>query len=187
MSPQPIPAVNPAREILLGSPAFAQLPRFLRVLLTADGTVTTSLEAYFAEPIRIEAVTQTLTPTVRALPLLNAAAGAELIDRRVRLCGSESARVYAYAESLLQPTALPSAIRQDILAGRIGIGELLRNRALPSFRELVTMGSDDSGAKLFMDARYANAVFRTYRIFLEGIPAILITEYFPRALYEETA
>lgn len=184
---QPAPAAGLSCEILPGSPAFAQLPRFLRVLLMADGTVTTSLEAFFAEPIRIEAVTQTLTPTTCAVPLLNATAGTELIDRRVRLRGGDSARVYAYAESLLQPAALPPTIRHDILAGRIGIGELLRNTALPSFRELIAMSSEHNGVALFLDARYASAISRTYRIFLEGTPAILITEYFPRALYEETA
>lgn len=187
MPSQPLAIDNSGSEISPTSPVFAQLPRFLRVLLTADGTVTTSLEAYFAEPISIEAVAQSLAVCAQAVPLLEVVAGTELINRRVYLRGSNSGRVYAYAESLLQPAALPPAIRQDILAGRIGIGELLRNRALPSFRELLTMGTAEDGAALFLDPRYARAVFRTYRIFLERVPAVLITEYFPRALYEETA
>lgn len=183
----PVPAVNPACEMLLNSPAFAQLPRFLRVLLTADGTVTTSLEAYFAEPIRIEPEAQALRTHAQAEPLLELVAGTQVIDRRVRLRGGTSNRVYAYAESLLRPDALPAAIRADILAGRIGIGELLRDRALPSFREIVTLGTRADGAALFLDPRCGEAIFRTYRIFLDRVPAILITEYFPRALYEETA
>ena len=175
------------QQIAFGSPAFAALPRFLRVLLTADGTVTTSLEAYFAEPIRIEAQAQELRTHTRPEPLLDVAAGAQLIDRRVRLRGDASDRVYAYAESLLRPDALPAAIRADILAGRIGIGELLRNRALPSFREIVALGATHDCAALFLDARYREAIFRTYRIFIERVPAIVITEYFPLALYEEAA
>ena len=182
-----IPTAEAPRAIALGSPAFAALPRFLRVLLTADGTVTTSLEAYFAEPIRIEAEAQDLRTRTEAEPLLDVVAGAQLIDRRVRLRGDASDRVYAYAESLLRPDALPVAIREDILAGRIGIGELLRNRALPSFREIVALGATHDCAALFLDARYRQAIFRTYRIFIERVPAVLITEYFPLALYEEAA
>lgn len=182
------PSAEPsARTIAPGSPAFAALPRFLRVLLLADGTVTTSLEAYFAEPIRIEPEAQTLRAHAQAEPLLEVGAGAQLIDRRVRLRGGISNRVYAYAESLLRPDALPEAIRADILAGRIGIGELLRNRALPSFREIVTFGSRSDGATRFQDPGCREALFRTYRIFIERVPAIVITEYFPRALYEEAA
>lgn len=180
-------STHAAQEIALGSPAFAALPRFLRVLLTADGTVTTSLEAYFAEPIRIEAQAQDVRARTEAEPLLHVAAGAQLIDRRVRLRGGASDRVYAYAESLLRSDALPAAICADILAGHIGIGELLRNRALPSFREIVALGRAHDGAVLFLDARYREAIFRTYRIFIERVPAILITEYFPLALYEEAA
>lgn len=181
---------SPAAAIAFDSPAFAALPRFLRVLLTADGTVTTSLEAYFAEPIRIEPETQTLRTHAQAQPLLELPAGTQVIDRRVRLRGGTSNRVYAYAESLLRPDALPTAIRADILAGRIGIGELLRDRALPSFREIVALGARTDGAALFLDPQCpqcCEAIFRTYRIFLDRAPAILITEYFPRALYEEAA
>lgn len=48
---------TPAREAdterLERSPRFWTLPPFLRVLLITDGTVTQSLEAYFADPIEV--------------------------------------------------------------------------------------------------------------------------------------
>jgi chorismate-pyruvate lyase len=53
---------------------------------------------------------------------------------------------------------------------------LIRDSGLESYREVLDVGLDrTAGGEL--------AVFRTYRITIEHRPVILITEYFPLALY----
>lgn len=165
--------------------AVDKLPPILRVLLSADGTVTKSIEAYFWEPIDVENLGQGAVRLARALPALELTHGAEVIERRVRLRGRDSGDVYAYAESTLALALLPPKAREDLLARRLGIGELLRERGLETYREILDVGSEDDVQlpELFGEDAGETLIYRSYRIFLNHRPAILVTEKFPLALY----
>lgn len=154
-----------------------RLPPFLRTLLVADGTVTKSLEAYFWERVEVEQVAQTLIPLAHAVPALALAEGAMVLERRVCLVGAETGRVYATAHSLIKNEALPQRLRDDLQHGRIGIGELLRERGLESYREILDVGSDSQASA------GEEAIYRTYRIMVQHQAAILITETFPCSVY----
>lgn len=166
--------------------AIDKLPPILRVLLSTDGTVTKSIEGFFWEPIVVENLGQGAVHLARALPALELAHGAEVIERRVRLQGQDSGDVYAYAESTLSLHLLPARAREDLLARRLGIGELLRERGLETYREILDVGSE-SGVhlpELFGDDAGDTLIYRSYRIYLNHRPAILVTEKFPLALYQ---
>jgi len=151
-----------------------RLPPFLRTLLVADGTVTKSLEAFFWEPVVVENLGQSLKPLSQEVFALDLPVGATVLERRVRLLGMESAREFAQAHSLIKLEALPEHLREDLQLGRIGIGELLRERGLETYREILDVGQS---------ASIDDAIYRTYRILIQHQPAILITETFPCALY----
>lgn len=153
------------------------LPPFLRTLLVTDGTVTKHLEAFFWEQVEVENLGQSETTLERDVPWLEMHAGDAVLHRRVRLHGAESGRVYAHAESLIRLASLPDKLRVDLLQGRIGIGELLREKGLETYREILDVGKGDIGQG--GDER----VYRTYRIVINHHPAILITEEFPCDLY----
>jgi len=144
------------------------LPPFLRTLLVTDGTVTKQLEAYFWEQVEVENLEQFETCLERDVPWLEMRAGDAVLQRRVQLHGAESGRVYARAESLIRLASLPEKLRLDLLEGRIGIGELLREKGLETYREILDVGK-----------RGEERVYRTYRIVINHHPAILITEEFP--------
>lgn len=167
--------------------ALDTLPAILRVLLTTDGTVTKSLEAYFWEPIRVENLGQAPVALQGEIKWLQAAAGETVLQRRVRLTGGESGDVYVYAESIVRLQLLPEPLREDILAGRIGIGELLRECGLETYREILDVGgaAEPEVHALFGEERKTRVIYRTYRILLNHQPAILITEKFPERLYAE--
>lgn len=148
------------------------LPPFLRTLLVTDGTVTKHLEAFFWEQVEVENLGQSETALDRAMPWLDMQSGDAVLRRHVRLRGTESGRVYAHAESLIRLDSLPERLRADLLGGRIGIGELLREKGLETYREILDVGK-----------RGDDRVYRTYRIVINHHPAILITEEFPCASY----
>ena len=151
-----------------------RLPAFLRTLLVADGTVTKSLEAFFWEQIEVENLGQHLMQTQTDLPELSLPAGVQVLARQVRLRGMESGRCYAEAHSSIKLEALPEHLRADLQEGRIGIGELLRERGLESYREILDVGQS---------TQIPDAIYRTYRIVIQHQAAILITETFPCAIY----
>lgn len=148
------------------------LPPFLRTLLVTDGTVTKHLEAFFWEQVEVENLGQAETALDREMPWLEMRAGDAVLQRRVQLRGTESGRIYAHAESLIRLSSLPERLRTDLLDGRIGIGELLREKGLETYREILDVGK-----------RGEERVYRTYRIVINQHPAILITEEFPCAAY----
>jgi len=152
------------------------LPPFLRALLVTDGTVTKILEAYFWEPVTVDTLEQRFERASAALPWIAVMPGDFCLTRDARLRGVDSGRNFAEAFSLIRCELIPPDFRQRLIDREIGIGVLIRDSGLESYREVLDVGVDRT-------ADGAAAVFRTYRIFIERQPVILITEYFPLALY----
>jgi chorismate-pyruvate lyase len=162
----------------------AALPPFLRTLLVTDGTVTKSLEAFYWEPIDVETVSQAVVQAEADIDWLDLGRGEEIIARRVKLRGRTSNVLYTLANSLVRPHLIPKALRARLMAGALGIGELIRDCGLETYRELLEIGVSGSmppGG----DAERATGphIHRTYRIVVDGRPAILVTEYFPLAVF----
>jgi chorismate-pyruvate lyase len=161
--------------------SFEDMDPFLRVLLVTDGTVTKFLEAYLWEPISVERCLQEETILQQDEPLLGVKKGESAILRRILLRGVESGRVYTFAESLIRIHLLEPYIQKDLLEGRLGIGELLRDRRLETYREILKFGKEKAGQELAVHFKIKNddpVYYRRYRITIKGLPVILITERF---------
>lgn len=152
---------------------FSQLPAILRTLLVTDGTVTKCLEAYYWEPIKVQATEQEFITLRSDNPTLSTAAGDEVLSRHVQLIGEHSQISYAHADSLIAINNLPDPLSQALKKGQIGIGELLREKNLATYREIID---------IFQIRE--DYISRTYRILIEQLPAIQVTEHFPIKVYE---
>ena len=161
------------------------MPPFLRTLLVTDGTVTKSLEAFFWESVSVVNLGQKLEQLDHDIEWLDMKAGEQALVREVKLEGEESGDVYAYAKSVLRLGLLPEQVRTDLLDGKIGIGEMLRERGLETYREILDIGReiDESLQRVFGAGRCGELVYRTYRVMMDKKPAIQITEKFPYRLY----
>jgi chorismate-pyruvate lyase len=152
------------------------LPAFLRALLVTDGTVTKILEAYFWEPVTVDTLEQRFETADEPVPAIRVEPGDRCLIREARLRGTDSGRSFADAFSLIRTELIPTDFRQRLIDREIGIGVLIRDSGLESYREVLDVGLD-------VDADGRRAVCRTYRIFIERCPVILITECFPLELY----
>lgn len=163
------------------------LPAFLRTLLVADGTVTKSLEAYFWEPVEVVAVSQRTLPSDTGLQEVLVDADTEILSREVSLAGKQSSICYARARSQLVLSRLPQRLVTGLIAGELGIGELLREETVETYREIIHLD--------YFPAHYSGVlapagldepqVSRSYRIRVGGQPAILVTEFFPLGPYRK--
>ncbi len=157
------------------------LSPFQRALLVIDGTVTKFIESYMMEPVDVVRLTQELQRLPEDHAWLEAPMGTEVITRQVLLRGRNSLTVYAYAASLLIPDRLPEAVKQKLEVDIGGIGRILLNSRMESFREVLWFGRERVNAlpvnirNFFGDG----LISRTYRIFYNGRPTILINEKFP--------
>jgi chorismate-pyruvate lyase len=180
---------DPNREIPSGKTAdlspdqarFDELPPFLRALLVTDGTVTRILEAYTGEPIEVRPIHQAETVLKQDVSLLELAPGQPVVERRVLLHGVSTGRNYTFAESLIRTDRLWAGLREDLLRGKLGMGEILRDRRMETHREILSFREEAAGnlsTTLGIDPG-DRLLVRSYRIFHRQSPAILITEKFP--------
>jgi chorismate-pyruvate lyase len=163
---------------------FDKIPPLLRTLLVTDGTVTKLLEAYCWEPIKVETLFQGEVVVDHDVPELDTPAGSAVLKRQVVLHGLRSNRIYIYAESFIRADRLWKGVREDLLSGRLGIGELLHDRRLETYREILRVGREEVGdlaavMKLRKIFGKEPLLYRTYRIFHSQQPIMLITEKFP--------
>ena len=164
----------------------ARLPPFMRTLLVTDGTVTKNIEAFFWEPIVVDVLWQERIILHEAKPLIDATAGEQVLKRIVQLRGEKTRAVYAYATSFLKTDLLPGELTQQLLDGQIGIGEILREVGLETYREIMDFGVETASGNVDPDdtlARVDDAIYRTYRIVAGGKPVMQITESFPCKQY----
>lgn len=154
------------------SEVLASVPPFLRVLLTTDGTVTSSLQAYFWEKVAVDAIEQSQYLLDAPFEALDLKQGQEVLRRQVELRGEQSGSIYARASSLIRMDVLPGTIKEAIVAKHIGVGELLRDCGLETYRKILSVG---------MNAN--DEAWRAYLIVMDKHPFIHITERFPLALF----
>jgi beta-ribofuranosylaminobenzene 5'-phosphate synthase len=164
---------------------------FDRMLLTADGTVTTLLEACTGEPIvtrttcqagpasldRLLAVTgRWWHPDARLLEL---AAEERLIVRRVTLRGARSGVAYVLAESLVVPGRLPGVVGDRLMRAGASLGRLLAARRLEMRRDILDLVAVRAGAAADHLAVGSSATLarRTYTIAIDRRAVAAVTEW----------
>lgn len=154
-----------------GTIDFKTLPAFLRVLLSTDGTVTKSLESYFWERVKVESVMQEMAVLDHEAPYIGKEAGDSVLKRKVVLRGENSENIYTLASSLICVELLSPSLQQELKSGKVGVGELLRECGLETYREILDIGQEQ------------DCVWRIYRIVMGHCPFIQIKERFPLDIY----
>jgi chorismate-pyruvate lyase len=160
---------------------FDKLPPILRTLLVSDGTVTKLLEAYFWEPIQVKRLFHGEHRAAEDIPALGLKQGDPVLHRRVLMCGTTTGRIYSYAQSYIRADLLWPGVRDDLVQGRLGIGELLRGRRVETYREALSYELAPAG-ELARDLDVKEddlLISRAYRIFVGGEPCIFIVDKFP--------
>ena len=160
-------------------------------LLTADGTVTTLLEACTGEPIVTRTTRQSgPAPLERVLAasgrwwhpdaqLLELASAERVVARRVTLRGGCSDVTYVLAESLVVPDRLPGVNAECLLRAGASLGRLLTDRQLETRRAVLHIAAVRAGeAGDHLDVRAsATLVRRTYTIVIGQRTVAAVTEW----------
>lgn len=151
----------------------ATLTPLLRAFVVTDGTVTEFLEAYFLETIEIRKLS--------ALPKMTH----DCYEREVLLVGKSSRRCYVHARSTIWLERLSVDLRSGLLDSDRGIGRLLREYRIETYRQLLSYWSEPAGqlASSFALLETEQLLGRTYDVYCQGQAIMRITERFPVALF----
>lgn len=154
------------------------LPAFARVLLVTDGTVTHMLRAHFREPVEVRVEAHEFVVTEDAKPTnhqwLETPDGGDILIRDVVLVGETSGRLFARARSWIALDRLTPEMREDIIAMRRSIGNVLLAHFSENRRELLWHGLTQE-----------KTLERTYRVIAGGKPLMVITETFAPLILEK--
>lgn len=162
----------------------ARLSPFLRALLAIDGTVTHFIESYQSERVCVLKIGQGEVVLPNDVPLLQVESGTEVLTRQVLLKGCNSKRFYVFGSSLIVADRLEEEARDLIMTPEIGLGSILRNTRLETFREIVWVYREHwqslPPAVDVFETR--ELVSRTYQVIHNQRPIMLINEKFPANL-----
>jgi chorismate-pyruvate lyase len=154
-----------------------------RALLATDGSFTLLLQALTGEEVCVKTLFQTVNPAPNSDERLALSAGEDIMTRSV-LLHTASGRRLVYAQSRIVPHRLSRLIVEELRAGTVSIGLLLRRARLESFRELIDWGEcelSNEGCEQLVEKR---CIFRSYAIISAGRPVIEVSEFFLPTLFE---
>jgi len=154
-----------------------------RLLLDTDGTVTHLLATCVGEGIRDVVLCQHVRLAGEDRHALRLGRRRRVLDRRVLLRGTVTGRDYVCGESVIALDRLAPAMRRSLLNTDTPIGLLLREHRTETFREILHAGTVPARdlAAHFGTGEATPLLVRTYRIWIDRRPAMLITEKFPQA------
>jgi len=152
-----------------------------RVLLISDGTLTDIVEAAFQEPIRLVKLTLDTSPSRAAIDELDLKPGALVMRREVLLQGHTTRTNYVYAVSIIALHALPERLREELVSTDRPLGRLWVEHKLETRKEILKVWRVYSGEILthFPESGRGGLLARSYRVFCQSRPIMVITEYFP--------
>jgi len=159
----------------------AHLTPLMRALLVIDGTVTKILEAYFLESVDVRRLHQSVDILEQSDRWLGAEVGESTVNRAVMLVGSQSGRMYTYAESRIVVNRLSGRMQSRLDDELFGLGRILLDSNVENRRECLWYGQEKPASIPGPVAEHGDAEFvsRTYRIIVGGRPLMSITERFP--------
>ena len=165
----------------------AKLSTFQRILLTTDGTLTEILEAYLFEQINMVKLSEKLISIKQDVSYLELTSGSEVIERKILLQGKISRKNFIYAESLLVPERLEEKFHQELLKSQTPLGRLWLEHKMETFKEIVDSVEEPAGelASYFKIEREDRMLSRTYRVFSNRQPIMMITEKFPESYFQK--
>jgi chorismate-pyruvate lyase len=157
-----------------------------RIILITDGTLTNILEAYVLEHIQVLKISEKVEVTTKEIPILDLEVGSEVIDRKIFLQGENTKKNFLYAESKIVLGRLDEDFKNGLLKSQTPIGHLWLKFRLETFKEIIESGKEPANelSAYFIDTQPKDQLlFRTYRVFSNRKPIMMITEKFPESYF----
>lgn len=157
-----------------------------RIILITDGTLTNILEAYVLEHIQVLKISEKVEVTTKEIPILDLEVGSEVIDRKIFLQGENTKKNFIYAESKIVIGRLDEDFKNGLLKSQTPIGHLWLKFRLETFKEIIESGKEPANelSAYFIDTQPKDQLlFRTYRVFSNRKPIMMITEKFPESYF----
>jgi len=163
----------------------SKLSPFQQILLIADGTLTNILEVFLNEPIRVVKLSEEIVSITEDILPLEIKVGTEVMERQILLQGKTSLRNWLYADSIIVLERVGEIFREKLIKSHIPIGKLWVEHKTETFKEIVTYTQEPAFelSNYFDIQKEDKLLSRTYRVFSNCHPVMMITEKFPESYF----
>jgi chorismate-pyruvate lyase len=163
----------------------ARLSLSQKTLVLTDGTLTKMIELYIGELLHVVKLSERTIVLPQPIASLQIQPGQSVIERKILLQGMVQAQNWLYAESLIIPDRLEPSFKERLLHSREPIGKLWIEHRTETFREILASFREpaDKLASYFAIAPEEHLLCRSYRVFSNRQPIMLITEKFPESFF----
>ncbi|MCX7096625.1 MAG: chorismate pyruvate-lyase family protein [Methylococcales bacterium] len=164
-----------------------QLGPLQRVILIYNGTLTKLLENLLGEQLTVVKIHEIVETTEENFPYLDLQANQPVIHRKICLQGQDTGTNWLYAESTIVLDRLPPLFRQELLESKIPIGKLWAKHRVETFKELLPPFEESAGqlGAYFNVSPDHKLLGRTYRVFSNQQPIMMLTEKFPAHYFKD--
>jgi len=165
--------------------SLANLSTIQRIILITDGTLTDILEIYLLEKISIIKLSEEIVNLAEDMPFLTLKIGNRVIKRKIFLQGKISKKNWIYAESIIVPERLDERFKEQLLNSEKPIGKLWLEYRVETFKEIIDLSQELPGdlSEHFQISKEEKLFSRTYRVFSQNQPIMMITEKFPESYF----
>lgn len=162
-----------------------ELSTLQRIILITDGTLTDILEIYLLEKMSIIKLSEEVVDMDEDSSILDIEKGSKVIKRKIFLRGKVSQKNWVYAESIIVIDRLETKFQEELLNSGKPIGKLWLENRMETFKEIIDLSQEPAGdlAKDFKIDKAENLFSRTYRVFSQNQPIMMITEKFPESYF----
>jgi len=163
----------------------SSLTPFQQVLLIADGTLTNILEAFLNEPIGVVKLSENIISITEDIAFLDIKVGTQVLERQILLQGKTTQRHWLYADSIIVLERVEEQFREKLIESHIPIGKLWVKHKTETFKEIVAYALEEAGdlSDYFEIKRPDKLFSRSYRVFSNRLPVMMITEKFPKSYF----
>ncbi|HEY1839548.1 MAG TPA: chorismate pyruvate-lyase family protein [Mycobacterium sp.] len=179
-----------ATECFLHHDEIQELNRDLRILIACNGTLTRILGIVADDEIVVQIVEQQIQDMSSRMPGFEQLPQGRVLRRRILLKGRSSGQPFIAAESLVAVDLLPPAITTSLTETERPIGEIMAASCLETFKEAASVWIAQPPTWLAVagyECSEPTIVGRRYRVIADAQPAIIITEYFLRNVFQDAS
>jgi chorismate-pyruvate lyase len=159
----------------------AQLHPLQRIILMHNGTLTKLLESLLGEQLTVLKLHESVESSQNEMTYLELPANQNIVQRKICLQGKNSGVNWLYAESVIALDRLPPLFCEELLNSQMPIGKLWIKHRVEIFKELLPPFEETAEdlAILFDIKTSQRLLGRTYRVFSQQQPIMMLTEKFP--------
>lgn len=158
-----------------------------RIILISNGTLTELLEHLVVEPLQVVKLHESIDATSDEIAYLDLPKNQQVITREICLQGKNSGKNWLYAKSKIVLERLPTQFQKDLLDSQIPIGKLWAKHRVETYKE-IELPFSEMAEKLAIHFNIApkdELLGRTYRVFSNQQPMMMLTEKFPASFFKQ--